>query len=126
MGRNDSRMPEPSIQHHQRRLVPLGDPVAAYRRILEIDVAAPLQMSLTETMADKEPLWNSMVDRYDLAPTAYADVAAWPFGDFVFGWDYDFFSDGSKARRLGFHRYVETEKMFTDIFSDLRRRRVIP
>ncbi len=92
----------------------------------EIDVAAPLQMSLTETMADKEPLWNSMVDRYDLAPTAYADVAAWPFGDFVFGWDYDFFADGSKARRLGFHRYVETEKMFTDIFSDLRRRRVIP
>ncbi|WP_218019824.1 SDR family oxidoreductase [Rhodococcoides yunnanense] len=97
--------------------------IAAY---FDLPVAAPLHMSLSDTMADKESLWNSMVDRYDLAPTAYADVAAWPFGDFVFGWDYDFFADGSKARRFGFHRYVETEKMFTDIFSDLRRRRVIP
>lgn len=97
--------------------------VAAY---FDIPVAAPLQMSLSDTMSDKEPLWNSMVEKYDLLPTAYADVAAWPFGDFVFGWDYDFFADGSKARRFGFHNYVETEKMFTDIFSDLRRRRVIP
>ncbi|AYJ47471.1 SDR family oxidoreductase [Rhodococcus sp. P1Y] len=92
----------------------------------DLDVAPPLRMSLADTMADKEPLWNSMIERYDLLPTPYADVAAWPFGDFVFGWDYDFFADGSKARRLGFHRYAETEKMFFDIFSDLRRRRIIP
>ena len=43
-----------------------------------------------------------------------------------FGWDYDFFADGSKARRLGFHRHVETEQMFLDIFRDLRARKVIP
>lgn len=92
----------------------------------EIEVAPPLHMSLADTMADKEPLWNDMVERHNLLPTPFSEVAAWPFGDFVFGWDYDFFADGSKARRLGFNRYAETEKMFTDIFSDLRRRRVIP
>ncbi|SNT26288.1 SDR family oxidoreductase [Rhodococcoides kyotonense] len=95
-------------------------------RFFDLEVADPLRMSLTETMSDKEPLWTSMVDKYDLQPTPYSDVAAWPFGDFVFGWDYDFFADSSKARRFGFHRYVETEKMFVDIFSDLRRRRIIP
>jgi hypothetical protein len=44
----------------------------------------------------------------------------------LFGWDYDFFADSSKARRAGFHEYVETEQMFYRIFADLRRRRVVP
>lgn len=92
----------------------------------DVDVAEPLRMSLTEAMADKAPLWNGIVEQHDLQPNSFGTVAAWPFGDFVFGWDYDFFADGSKARRFGFHRYVETEKMFTNIFSDLRRRRIIP
>ena len=48
------------------------------------------------------------------------------FGDFVFSWDYDFFADGSKARRFGFHEYVDSEAMFLGIFADLRRRRIIP
>lgn len=95
-------------------------------RDFDLEVADPLRMPLVETMADKEPLWDTMIEKYDLVPTPYSDVAPWAFGDFVFGWDYDFFSDGSKARRFGFHRYVETEKMFADIFSDLRRRRIIP
>jgi nucleoside-diphosphate-sugar epimerase len=95
-------------------------------RAFDIEVADPLRMPLTETMADKEPLWNSMIDKYGLVPTPYSDVASWAFGDFVFGWDYDFFSDGSKARKFGFDRYVGTETMFGDIFSDLRRRRIIP
>nr|WP_296771514.1 SDR family oxidoreductase [Rhodococcus sp. (in: high G+C Gram-positive bacteria)] len=92
----------------------------------ELDTAAPLQVSLTETMPEMESVWNSMVERHGLESTTYSDIAAWPFGDFVFGWDYDFVADGSKARRFGFHRYAETEKMFMDIFSDLQRRNIIP
>jgi hypothetical protein len=36
------------------------------------------------------------------------------------------FADGSKARRFGFHEFVDTEAMFLGIFADLRRRKVIP
>jgi hypothetical protein len=36
------------------------------------------------------------------------------------------FADGSKARRAGFHEYVDTEAMFLAIFEDLRRQRIIP
>ena len=95
-------------------------------RFFELEVAPPLPMSLDVVMSDKEPLWDDMVRRHGLAPTAYKDVSSWAFGDFVFSWNYDFFADGSKARRFGFHDYVDSEAMFLGIFADLRRRKIIP
>lgn len=92
----------------------------------ELDVAPPLPMSMDVVMADKEPVWNDLVAKHGLKPTPYAEVSSWAFGDFVFGWDYDVIADESKARRLGFHRHVETEQMFLDIFRDLRARKIIP
>ena len=92
----------------------------------DLDVAPPLAMSLAEVMADKESLWNAIVERHGLAPTPYSDVSSWGFGDFVFAWDYDFIADGSKSRRVGFHDYVDTEAMFLRIFQDLREQRLIP
>ena len=91
-----------------------------------LEVAPPLQMSLQDVMSDKEPLWKELQATYGLAATSYAEVSSWPFADFVFGWDYDFFADSSKARRAGFHEYVATDEMFFGIFAELRRRRVIP
>ncbi len=97
--------------------------VAAY---FELEVAPPLPMSLAVVMADKEPVWDRIVRRHDLAPNRYRDVSSWAFGDAVFGWDYDLIADGSKLRRFGFHEFVETEAMLTGLFDDYRRRRVIP
>ncbi|WP_437815196.1 SDR family oxidoreductase [Sorangium sp. So ce1078] len=95
-------------------------------RMFDLEAAPPLPMPLADVMADKEPLWNAMVERYGLARHPYRDVSSWRFGDAVFSWDYDVIADGSKARRFGFHEHVETEAMFRGIFEDLRRRRVIP
>lgn len=92
----------------------------------DLEVAPPLPLSLTEVMADKAEVWAAMVRRHGLVPTPYDEVASWPFGDFVFGWDYDVIADSSKVRRAGFHEYVETEAMFARIFQDLRDRRIIP
>lgn len=92
----------------------------------DLDTAPPLPMSLSEIMADKSDLWDSMVERHGLLPTPYSDVSSWQFGDFVFGWDYDVIADTSKSRRAGFHEYVETEAMFLRIFQDLRDQRIIP
>ncbi|MCM3627754.1 SDR family oxidoreductase [Paenibacillus glycanilyticus] len=97
--------------------------IAAY---FGLETAPPLPMSLDIVMADKEPLWNAMVDKYDLQKIGYKDVSSWRFGDFVFSWDYDFFADGSKARRFGFHDFIDTEQMFMDIFEDFRKRKIIP
>ncbi|MDT7654141.1 MAG: hypothetical protein QOI36_5547 [Pseudonocardiales bacterium] len=91
-----------------------------------LEVAPGLPMSLSDVMADKEPVWDAMVARHGLSPTPYADVSSWAFGDFVFSWDYDMFADTSKSRRFGFHSYVDTEQMLLRLFDDLRRRRIIP
>jgi nucleoside-diphosphate-sugar epimerase len=92
----------------------------------DLEVAPPLEMNLADVMADKEDLWNAMIETHALVPTPYSDVSSWAFGDFVFGWDYDVIADTSKIRRAGFHEYVDTREMFVRIFEDLRARRLIP
>ena len=97
--------------------------IAAY---FQLETAPPLPMQLEVIMSDKEALWDAMIHKYGLEQNSYKDVSSWRFGDFVFSWDYDFFADGTKARRFGFHEFIDTEAMFLDIFEDLRRRKVIP
>nr|WP_294874833.1 SDR family oxidoreductase [uncultured Pedobacter sp.] len=96
--------------------------IAAY---FDMEVAAPLQMPLQTVMADKEELWKSLQEEHGLN-YSYKDLSSWAFGDFVFSWDYDFFADGTKARRMGFHEFIDTEKMFYDLFDEMRRRKIIP
>lgn len=91
-----------------------------------VQAAPPLPMNLASVMADKEVVWDKIVEKHELQKTPYKDVSSWGFADFVFSWNYDFFADGSKARRLGFHDFIDTEQMFRNIFDDLRSRRIIP
>ncbi|WP_243042633.1 SDR family oxidoreductase [Dyella sedimenti] len=95
-------------------------------RYFGLELAPPLPLSLDSAMADKEPLWRAMIERHGLAPNAYAGVSSWRFADFVFSWNYDMFGDDAKARRFGFHAYVDTFEMFTRLFDDFRRRNIIP
>ena len=97
--------------------------IAAY---FGLECAPPLPMPLESMMADKAPLWRELVQRHQLAEPDYRAVAGWRFADFVFSWDYDMFADGSKARRFGFHQFVETEAMFFSLFDEFRRRGIIP
>jgi hypothetical protein len=95
-------------------------------RFFDMDVAPPRQMSLTRAMADKGPVWDRMVAEHGLQPHPYEQIAAWAFGEFVFGSDYDIVSDTGKARRFGFHDCVDTEEMFLRLFAEFRRSRIIP
>lgn len=90
-----------------------------------LETASPVQLPLAEVMRDKAPVWEALRERHGLQ-YGYDVLSAWPFGDFVFSWDYDFLADGSKARRLGFHEYADTEQMFYRIFDQLRAEKVIP
>jgi nucleoside-diphosphate-sugar epimerase len=92
----------------------------------DLPVAPGLPINLASVMADKEPVWDEIVAKHDLVPTPYRDVSSWAFGDGVFSWDYDLIADGSKARRHGFHHFVDTAEMFARIFDDMRARRIIP
>lgn len=94
-------------------------------RYFGLETAPPVQLPLAEVMRDKAPVWEALRERHGLK-YGYEALSAWPFGDFVFSWDYDFLADGSKARRLGFHEYADTGQMFYRIFDQLRAERVIP
>lgn len=97
--------------------------IAAY---FQLEAAPPLPMPLQTIMVDKAVLWESMQLKYGLEKNSYQQVSSWAFGDFVFSWDYDFFSEGTKARRMGFHEFIDTEKMFFDLFDELKIKKVIP
>jgi len=97
-----------------------------FARFFDMDLAPPRHVALVQKMADKGDVWNRIVARHGLVAHPYEQLAAWAFGDFVFGSDYDIVSDTGKVRRAGFGECMDTEEMFLDLFARLRTARVIP
>lgn len=126
MGRHDPEGANRALNINNGDLSRWQDRWPVIADYFELETAPPLPMSLEAVMADKETVWDDIVREHDLEPTPYSQVSSWPFGDFVLGWDYDVIADGSKARRMGFHPFVDTRAMFVGIFDDLRKRRLIP
>ena len=77
-------------------------------------------------MADKGPLWQRMQRTYGLQPIPYDALVAWPFGDHVFGCDWDVMSDTLKIRRAGFHEGVDSEERLLGLLAEVRSRKVVP
>ena len=94
--------------------------------VFEMPHADPQTISLVGHMADKAPLWDAMVGKYKLKPHRYRDVVAWPFGDYVFGCDWDVMTSTTKARQHGFHDVVDSEEMLVRLLRQFRSERIVP
>lgn len=92
----------------------------------QIPVGPVQTIPLREFMADKGPLWKRMVARYGLRDIPYADLAAWPFADYVFGTDWDVMTDTLKLRLAGFQECLRSDDMFLRLFARFREMRVVP
>jgi nucleoside-diphosphate-sugar epimerase len=88
--------------------------------------AEPRHISLSEFMADKGPVWDRIVAKHNLQPYAYSDIVSWGFADAIFGSDWDIARSTVKARRHGFTPFIESDRMFAELFADLQRKRIIP
>ena len=89
--------------------------------------AGPVETQrLTETMADKAPVWDEVVKAHGLQPNALESLAAWPFGDYCLGCDYDVMSSTTKIRQAGFAEVLDSEEMFLRLFAEFREARIIP
>lgn len=97
-----------------------------FAEVFGMPFAGVQTISLSEFMADKAPLWDAIVKKHGLQPIPYGEVAAWPFGDYVFGTDWDVMTSTLKIRQAGFHEYVDSEEMFLRLFAQFRRMKVIP
>ncbi|MDF5737800.1 MULTISPECIES: SDR family oxidoreductase [unclassified Nostoc] len=92
-----------------------------------VEIAEPLTFSLAEYMADKEPLWASMVKKHGLQPHTLAKLVQWPFGDFIFKNEHDAFFDVNKARRFGFHAMnLDSVDHMLATFDKMRVMKIIP
>jgi len=81
---------------------------------------------LGELMADKDPVWQSVVRRHALAASRLDEVAVWGFGDFLFNQDFDVVSSTTRLRQAGFHDIVDTETMFVGHLTRYREARLLP
>ncbi len=97
-------------------------------------LAARFQMSIGDARRvdlvawakDKEPIWAEVIRARGLASTPLADVANWPFGNFVFGQEHDVFSDTGKLRRAGFQDSIDSFAMLADILDGYRAENILP
>ena len=94
--------------------------------VFEMPVGEPKQINLTQAMADKAPLWDEMVAKYQLKRIPYAELVAWPFADYIFGADWDVMSDVTKARLYGFQHVVDSEAMVVRLLKRFRDERIVP
>lgn len=92
----------------------------------DMPVGEPHRIDLTRMMADKAPLWDAMVARHGLQPTAFERAANWAFGNYVFGNEWDIMSDTLKARRAGFHDCLDSMESVVQQLRALRRERFVP
>lgn len=97
-----------------------------FAKFFDMPVEDVQTISLTQFMADKEPVWNRIVEKHGLQKVPYADIAAWPFADYVFGTDWDVMTSTIKIRQAGFQDCIDSEEMFLRIFKEFQDRNVIP
>jgi len=93
---------------------------------LGMEVAEPQPVPLAEAMPAYRELWEGLVERHDLQRTAYDDLVAWDFGDFLFRAEFDNVTSTIKARHAGFADCLDSEDRFLELFDQLVARRVIP
>lgn len=98
----------------------------AIARIFGMDTAPVQTISLARFMADKEPLWSRMQDKYGLARHSLATLVDWSFLDWAYSSDFDQISSLGKARRAGWTESVDAEEMFARLMGRLADERLIP
>ena len=83
-------------------------------------------MNLTDVMADKEPVWQRIVQRHGLENRPLASLAHWAFADATLERTWDEIMSTMKARQFGFHEFADSEATFLDLLSRYRNANLLP
>jgi nucleoside-diphosphate-sugar epimerase len=81
---------------------------------------------LERWMADKAGVWRDIAECGGLILPDINDVALLPYGDFVWGAEWDIVSSMSRARAAGFNLYEDTEDQFLRHLDAYRELKVLP
>lgn len=77
-------------------------------------------------MADAQSVWSEIVAKHGLQNIPVSKLASWWHSDADLGRTLECFTDMTNSRTLGFDAYQSTRTSFTDVFDELRARRIIP
>jgi hypothetical protein len=88
-------------------------------------IRPPVRLSFHQLFVDYRAHWRELAGQ-SLVEADILRLSDGKFADFVFGWNYDMFGDGSKLRRAGFTEMQATDEMFFRLFAQLRAARIIP
>ncbi|MGE4338235.1 MAG: SDR family oxidoreductase [Pigmentiphaga sp.] len=97
----------------------------AFANYFDVPLGPVRAVRLWEAMADKAPVWQTIVARHGLRAEPLSRVAAWDYADYIWSRGWDVMCSMTKARLHGFHRTVDTESEFIRYFDELRTHRVI-
>ncbi|MGK3113523.1 SDR family oxidoreductase [Candidatus Pantoea formicae] len=92
----------------------------------QLECAPPVRLSFQQMFKDYQLTWHDVAKRNSLNMADILRLSDGQFADFVFGWDYDMFGDGSKLRLAGFSQIQATDEMFFNLFRYFRELRLIP
>ena len=83
-------------------------------------------VNLSELMPGYTHVWDHAIERYGLVPTTMDGLASWPFADLIFSLWWDDVSSTIKSRNHGFQAAPDTESMFIEQLTAMRRAKIIP
>lgn len=87
----------------------------------------PVQtISLSTFMADKQPIWDRIVQEHKLMPHRLDQLVNWSFADWVYAAEFDQISSLDKIRQKGWHESLRPDTMFEQLIQKLRSERLIP
>ena len=81
---------------------------------------------LEEQMADADAIWKEIVAQHGLEDIPVNKLASWWHSDADLGRELECFTDMTNSRTRGFDAYQPTRESFTDVFDELRARKIIP
>lgn len=89
--------------------------------------AGPVQtINLATFMADKQPVWDRIVEKHNLAPQKLDRLVNWAFADWVYAAEFDQISSLDKIRQTGWNESLRADTMFAQLVHKLRNERLIP
>lgn len=81
---------------------------------------------LETQMAEAPAIWAEIVAKHGLQDIPVGKLASWWHSDADLGRDIECFTDMTNSRVLGYDTYQTTPASFTDVFDELRARKIIP
>jgi nucleoside-diphosphate-sugar epimerase len=97
-----------------------------FAEYFEMECGPVRTVDLGRAMADKEPVWQRIVEKHGLVRQPLDRVALWTYWNHLWTPTWDIASSMTKARQYGFTEQVDSEAMFFRMFDHFRAQRVFP